>query len=581
MKKLSLKMRLIITFIILSITSITALLINTQLEYSKQMVHELYERELNDLKTRSLILDEGVKQYDDLTVKIFADSEIRKILQLDEETAQEDYGKNLVFVKEKLKNMDFHLYSTNITSMILASPNKIYASYDWGGDITTYENEFYEKLKEKNGKFVIFDTDEYSHVRTQNLETFAVGRLIIGDDMKEAGYEMIFISSDFFKSLIKNQDVNKEVSYYIISDNENIMYSRTNSNLDIEDEIIIEKIRNNHNKYFTEVIGDKNLLVCQYKSNYTGWIQVSVIELKDVIAVIKTTVIKSILVSAVLILLSILIILGIIRSITKPITDIQNVMIKISNGDMSLRVPAYNLPEISGLAEHFNQMLDKINLLIYENNKKQEMLRHVEFQMLQAQINPHFVYNTLNSIRWLAIFNGQEQIKQQIDYLTVLLRASISDARSEVPLEQEISVLKCYAEIMRMRYYNFQLEVQVGEHTEKCLVPKFILQPMVENAILHGLADCDEGLVSVRSICEDGCLHVQIMDNGVGMTEEQMQECMQQQGNKFNHIGIMNVQQRITLMYGEDYGIFISSKTGEGTKVDIKLPIKEEGEACD
>ena len=223
-------------------------------------------------------------------------------------------------------------------------------------------------------------------------------------------------------------------------------------------------------------------------------------------------------------------------------------------------------------------MLDRIILLMNENQKKQEELKQVEFQMLQAQINPHFLYNTLNSVRWLAIFNGQEQIKQQIDNLTALLRSAISDSRMEVLLKEEMHVLRCYGEIMRLRYYNFKLETDFGEGTENCLVPKFILQPIVENAVLHGLSDStDGGCIRVRSVKNGRILTVSVEDNGKGMTEGQIEDCMHRDnGNRFNHIGIMNVNQRIQLMYGGKYGIAIHSVPGQGTEVSISFPVKEE-----
>ena len=198
--------------------------------------------------------------------------------------------------------------------------------------------------------------------------------------------------------------------------------------------------------------------------------------------------------------------------------------------------------------------------------------------MLQAQINPHFLYNTLNSVRWLAIFNGQEQIKQQIDNLTALLRSAISDTRMEVPLKEEIHVLRCYGEIMRLRYYNFKLDTDLGEETENCLVPKFILQPIVENAVIHGLADStDGGCILVRAVRKEKLLTISVEDNGKGMTDGQIEDCMHRNNrNRFNHIGIMNVNQRIQLMYGSEYGITINSVLEQGTKVSISFPVNEE-----
>ena len=578
MKNISLKVRLISTFLVLLIISTGALLLTTQIEYSRQMIDELYDAEFNSLKARSLILDEGIRQYDELSVQLFSDKDIRQVLRLNAYDAQKEYARNLSMIKDKLKRTTSYMYSSDITSVVIASPHKIYTFFDLGGDITSYENDFYYRLKEEKGRLVIFDTAAYPHVRKPNISTFAIGRLIVGDDMKEVGYEVIFVTVDFFERMIRNQDVNAESSYYIVADDGGMMYSRVNEKLKVDDAVLTEQIRKNDTSYFLTEMNGQSLLVSQYHSGYTDWTHVSVIALNDIILGIKKTIWRSIWIFLFIITIGIFMIQLIVKSITRPLSDMRDVMMQISDGDISLRVPDYPIPDLRNLSKYFNIMLDRIILLMNENQKKQEELKQVEFQMLQAQINPHFLYNSLNSVRWLAIFNGQEQIKQQIDNLTALLRSAISDSRMEVLLKEEMHVLRCYGEIMRLRYYNFKLETDFGEGTENCLVPKFILQPIVENAVLHGLSDStDGGCIRVRSVKNGRILTVSVEDNGKGMTEGQIEDCMHRDnGNRFNHIGIMNVNQRIQLMYGGKYGIAIHSVPGQGTEVSISFPVKEE-----
>ena len=198
MKNISLKVRLISTFLVLLIISTGALLLTTQIEYSRQMIDELYDAEFNSLKARSLILDEGIRQYDELSVQLFSDKDIRQVLRLNAYDAQKEYARNLSMIKDKLKRTTSYMYSSDITSVVIASPHKIYTFFDLGGDITSYENDFYYRLKEEKGRLVIFDTAAYPHVRKPNISTFAIGRLIVGDDMKEVGYEVIFVTVDFF-----------------------------------------------------------------------------------------------------------------------------------------------------------------------------------------------------------------------------------------------------------------------------------------------------------------------------------------------------------------------------------------------
>ena len=329
MKNISLKVRLISTFLVLLIISTGALLLTTQIEYSRQMIDELYDAEFNSLRTKSLVLDEGIRQYDELSVQLFSDKDIRRVLQLNGHDAQREYAQNLAMIKDKLKRTTSYVYSRDITSVVIASPYKIYTSFDLGGNIISYENDFYNRLREEKGRLVIFDTDDYPHVRQPNIRTFAIGRLIVGDDMSEMGYEVIFVTVDFFERMIRNQDVNAESSYYIISDDDGMMYSRVNEKFDIDGGILTQQIRENDTSYFLTEINGQSLLVSQYHSEYTGWTHASVVALNDIILGIKKTIWKSIWIFLFIIIIGIFMIQVIVKSITRPISDMRDVMMKI------------------------------------------------------------------------------------------------------------------------------------------------------------------------------------------------------------------------------------------------------------
>ena len=248
--------------------------------------------------------------------------------------------------------------------------------------------------------------------------------------------------------------------------------------------------------------------------------------------------------------------------------------------------PMEGTQEIQALAGSFDHMVIQIQQLMEQVREEEISLRKTELKALQAQINPHFLYNTLDSIAWMCEEERSSEAVEMVNALARLFRISISRGKELIPLEKEVEHAQSYLKIQNYRYRNqFTYDFHIEEDCLKYLCNKITLQPIIENAIYHGLDRMvDEGHIdiTIRTESEDTILLV-VEDNGVGMTEEQCHEILYRENSDRVGIGIKNVNDRIRIYFGEKYGLKLFSELDEGTRVEIRIPriLESEYEAKD
>lgn len=236
--------------------------------------------------------------------------------------------------------------------------------------------------------------------------------------------------------------------------------------------------------------------------------------------------------------------------------------------------------ELMILSDSFDHMVRRIQNLMEQVRQEEITLRKTELKALQAQINPHFLYNTLDAIAWLCEDGRNKDAEDMVTSLAKLFRISISKGHELITIEKEIQHAESYLRIEKFRYKNqFTYTFDVDEACLGYLCNKITLQPIIENAIYHGLNRMvDEGEITI-CIREDGDdIILSVEDNGIGMTEEQCQEILRKEPGDRTGIGIKNVNDRIKIYFGEQYGLTITSELDEGTRVDIRMPKVEKGE---
>lgn len=260
---------------------------------------------------------------------------------------------------------------------------------------------------------------------------------------------------------------------------------------------------------------------------------------------------------------------------SKPANDLAKAMQKFENDtDKFVFEPIEGTAEITSLTESFEHMVLQIQELVEKVRQEEISLRKTELKALQAQINPHFLYNTLDAIAWMCEEERHKDAVEMVNALARLFRISISRGHELISIEKEIEHAKSYLKIQNFRYKNqFTYDFEVDDTCLSYLCNKITLQPIIENAIYHGIDRMvDEGRIEIRIFPDHEKIIFEVEDNGVGMTEEQCQEILQKDSGDKAGIGIKNVNDRIKIYFGEEYGITIRSELDEGTCVTITMP---------
>ena len=329
--------------------------------------------------------------------------------------------------------------------------------------------------------------------------------------------------------------------------------------------------------------GNDGKLYSISRSEKTGWTVVDCTNVKELLSKSRLAQSVYVLTAIILVIVALLFSRFMARSITLPIQKLRDSMKKVQEGDFSVSdVVVDSKNEIGSLTKSFDVMTHRIHELMEQNVHEQEEKRKSELKALQSQINPHFLYNTLDSIIWMAEGKKNEEVVLMTASLARLLRQSISNEDEVVPIANEVEYARGYLTIQKMRYKD-KLEFQIEVDSSILYIPliKLVLQPIIENAIYHGLKYKEsKGLLIVKGFMKDGNAVLQVIDDGVGMDEETLAHIYDKHKVNYhsNGVGVYNVQKRLKLYYGEDYGITYTSELGKGTTATITIPGRQEGQ---
>ena len=324
--------------------------------------------------------------------------------------------------------------------------------------------------------------------------------------------------------------------------------------------------------------GEDSKLYTMSKSEKTGWTVVGASYVTELMKNNRQAQMLYLLAAAGILIGVILISSFISSEITKPLRRLRDSMSLVEKGDFeqaSVEITAEN--EIGSLSKSFNAMTQKIHALMEQNIYEQKQKRKSEMKALQAQINPHFLYNTLDSIIWMSEAGENDQVVLMTSALAKLLRQSISNDREQITVAEEIDYVRSYLTIQKMRYKDkLEYTIDVEERILDVRIIKFVLQPLVENAIYHGLKYKEtKGNLDIRGYRRGNRVCLVVADDGAGMEESELEHILEkkEKKTKSNGVGVYNVQKRLQLYYGPEYGISYISRKGEGTVATVTIPL--------
>jgi two-component system sensor histidine kinase YesM len=504
------------------------------------------------------IVDETVQSYVDtiymLEQQTFVNGEI-------EVGQRVEIFENIYKVSNNLdKKANIYVFDQNITPIIIGTktvPEYLDGRYagNWG---------IFRILKQSPEKIAV------KLLKTPDDEDM---QLVIGKAMMKdgaiSGYTLFVIDSRQFLIDIARLD-----SQTVITDENGWVFVANNYNfLDTLDrfDLTVEKaktqVENEAGRFFVATSGILDNEIMVY----------SILPLSNQLLIIKYIVIILLFVFAMMILFVFISSKGMASKKTKDLYAIIDTFEKAKEGDLDTHINITSNDEFETIAEAYNQMLDSLKDQIERNKEMGKLVTFSQTKQLESQFNPHFLFNTLENIRFMCKMEPDIASKMVLN-LSTLLRYSISNTQEEVTVDEDIAYTENYMSILKFRFnQRFQYSIDITPEMEECIIPKLLIQPMIENSIKYGFVGRERLVVEISGFKEDDKLVMICSDDGAGMTPEileEIQQVLNSSTNRSSHTGLYNINRRLQLKYGEEYGIQIESEYGKGTTLKVILPIK-------
>ncbi|UUZ84807.1 sensor histidine kinase [Paenibacillus sp. P26] len=415
-------------------------------------------------------------------------------------------------------------------------------------------------------------------------QTGSTGSIVTGRELRYnrnlIGFVMFDLNDDFIK---KTYDVKPtpDSMLYVIDRKNEFIYEPKTSGFDKETIVNLNQELVGSGASVERIIHQQSYLVISRKSDYTGWSTLAVVPMKSLLT--ETVRIRNILAEVAIIVFVIIVIgtLQVSSRMTRNIRRLRSMMMHVMEGNLTApSVEIRSRDEIGQLYLVFKRMVEELKRLLEGIMTTEREKREAELAVLQAQIRPHFLYNTLNTVKYLAKLNGVPNIVEVSESLIELMRGVLGNSNEFLSLQEELQYVRSYVTIEKYKYVEpIHLNIEIEkEEPLQCQVLKLMLRPIVENAIIHGGASSEhEGLVLIRIYEELQDLRIDVRDNGKGMSQEQIEALFAgnhvQSGTRFSGMGVRNVHERIVRLYGEPYGVSIYSELDKYTLVQIRFPL--------
>lgn len=581
--KISFFAKLFICFAVISIVPVALLGTLTYIISSNVSMRNVEYQAMNTVNNATSSLERTVGEYKSALSYFCTDNEIINMIstnQVTESSRTSIYQKMYILLAGKSTKVAMHVIKADgtfqISTSVIPEVYTLKNHSDWGvfrkinltDDTVTYSNRYVSQTGKSYSMAVAHSIKQHGEI---------------------VAYAIIDIPADVFQTALDAVNVSLPIRYTIVDENNYLLYdenfialNETFLNKEFRNQMTSsEQTRKLYLKDPQRFI-TWNTTKGEYPLRVISSIPVDLVVINSNYIMVTTFAVAMAAILLCLVLSPI-----IIRSLTKPLNAIVRTMNKVQDGDTHARVSLKNNDEFGYIGKSLNSMLDNLNELFATNLEKQNRLRLAELKALYAQINPHFLYNTLDSIKWLAKLNGVDDIVLIVSQLGKLLKNSIRNQKDSVLISEEISLIGNYLAIQKVRYSDkFDVDIQIEESILDCVVPKFIIQPIVENAIIHGIEDkVGKAHLMIKGWHEENKIIFEVKDDGVGIPGEKLDRIRKlTQAPNDDSIGIANVNKRIKLYYGEEYGLEIKSAENIGTITYITMPFSntpltdEEGE---
>ncbi|PLS05599.1 sensor histidine kinase [Neobacillus cucumis] len=469
---------------------------------------------------------------------------------------------------------------------ILLKNGRSYTNYSNFEFVPTdlFKEDWFEQLNKTKGYETVWIGSQptmFKSEKKHNPYQISVARTLRDDNLNIYGYVVVTIMENKINEIFKNMTGHEEM---VLLDSSNHILSQQDEKGIGELFRFHEQLKDGNSSNIFQ-ISKMDYLIAEQKISFTGWKLVSLIPYKQATNKVNAIFNKVMIVQVGLFAIFLILMTYFLRTITKPIACLGNVADIVQKGNLSIRSRIRSKDEIGRLSTSFDLMLDRINEMFREITITEERKRKAELDMLQAQINPHFLFNVLNSIRMKVLVKGDKESANMILSLSKLLRMTISKNKKIITFQEEIQIVLDFINIMNMRQKEkVTVEISVDEEAHSILIPRFILQPIIENSIIHGLNQ-SAGTIKLKTKLNENELIITIEDDGCGMDEETLNHLqsklilsadsdysMPQHKKGFSSLGLSNVYERMYMTFGQEFKMEIKSEIGKGTQVILSIP---------
>ena len=478
-------------------------------------------------------------------------------------------------------------FKSNLNGLMLSDFNGSTVTYGLPTSFETMEeNNWISLIRDSNKKFV-FIPPHYPDkwYNTKNDMAFSVLKPVYGFDNQKIGFVNADISTNLFQECFDTSSTSSSSLYVINLEDGAILFQPAFNLLNTKQSEparseILDRITSQSGHFFISNEKNEKLLVVYHTSHLTNWTTLNVIPEQEIVSAFTNTLHNIILITLLLAALIIACVFIITSLLTKKIRLLANAVRRIDGDCLDLPIEIHSEDEISALTKQFKAMLNRIRLLLLQIKKEEESKHRAEIAALQFQMNPHFLYNSLNTIKFLSALQGADNIGKVAEALSSLMHTNM-DGRSFIQVNEDRDFLISYLEIQNYRYTNsYQYRIHVSQEAGLYMIPKLLVQPLVENALKHGLKEkVSDGILLVDYFIDDGYLKLIVEDNGCGIEEARIQEILDHnQSEGAGHIGIHNIRERLHMYFSSDFDMEIMSQPGVFTRFELSLPMVFENE---
>ncbi|PLS08903.1 cache domain-containing sensor histidine kinase [Neobacillus cucumis] len=579
----SIRYKLIVLLLLISIVPSIGLSILTSMTVERIIEKQVTENTLQLIGQVNKTLESYANNMQNISYLISFNPEIKSFI--DQTQDSKPSGETDSYeMKEFLRNLTT-LYPEVAGILVVNSSGK-YVSNELYSDSNKNltQEKWYKQAEENKGIFKIlghpFNRDVKSYVQYKDSDVISVVRAIIDPEtQKVKGVVLIDLKLRVIAEATKDARLGKTGYLMVLDERGENIYTPAKK---LIKRFPLEWAAGGEaGTFFRQINGSKTQFIYQ-KSSFTNWTTVGVFPSNEAVSEVKEINFYMISFVFIVCLIGVTASYYLSNSMSRPIGQLMSFMNKAETGDLSVRYRGERKDELGMLGRSFNKMLIQINHLISLTEKQERQKREAELRSLQEHIKPHFLYNTLDTINWMARKQGAEDVADLVGSLSKLFRIGLSRGHDVISLSEEIEHIQSYLQIQKARYkdkLNYTLDVD--PHIKNVIIPKLVLQPIVENAIYHGIKERrGPGHILIKAEDWVGDIMIRVTDDGKGISRDKLTVLQENLGTPLSEdeeritlgYGMRNTQARIKFTCGERYGLYIDSEEGKGTTVSILLP---------